>query len=222
MHEPRIEFSRRHPRQYSKLVVVKYPETLNTLISYLKKLPGVGTRTAERFAFELLKWKPEQIKELGALCTDLPNKIIPCPCCGCITQEGVCRFCDPALREHGTLCILSSPRDAYAIEETRHFRGFYHIIEHLLSPLDGRHANAIRIDRIITRIEQFGIKEVILGFDSTLEGDTTALYLKQELSKFPISISRLGVGLPVGSSLEYIDGGTLSKALSGRQTISTI
>lgn len=200
---------------------MKYPETLNTLISYIKKLPGVGTRTAERFAFELLKWKPEQMREFGALCSELPLKVIPCSCCGCITQEGKCHFCDPALREHTTLCILSSPRDAYAIEETRSFRGFYHIIEHLLSPLDGRHANSIRLDRIEQRIEQYGIKEVILALDSTLDGDTTALYLKQELSKLPVSISRLGVGLPVGSSLEYIDGGTLSKAFSGRQIIKS-
>ena len=198
---------------------MKYPETLNTLIAYLRKFPGVGTRTAERFAFELLRWKPEQIKELGSLFLDLPNKIIPCACCGCLTQEGACKFCDPSLREGTVLCILSSPRDAYAIEETRYFKGYYHIIEHLLSPMDGRNANAIRLDRIEQRIEQHGIKEVVLAFDSTLEGDTTALYLKQELAKLPVSISRLGVGLPVGSSLEYIDGGTLAKALSGRQTI---
>jgi recombination protein RecR len=198
---------------------VKYPETLNTLISYLRKLPGVGTRTAERFAFELLRWKPEQIKELGALFGELPSKIVACTLCGCLTQEGHCKFCDPRLREGNSLCILASPRDAYAVEETRYFRGYYHIIEHLLSPLDGRHANAIRLDRIEQRIEQHGITEIVLAFDSTLEGDTTALYLKQELSKFPVSISRLGVGLPVGSSLEYIDGGTLAKAFSGRQTL---
>lgn len=198
---------------------MKYPETLNILISYLKKLPGVGSRTAERFAFELLRWKPEQVKELGQLLTDLPIKIISCQTCGCLTQEGHCRFCDPALRDSQMLCILSSPRDAYAIEETRFFRGFYHVIEHLLSPLDGRHANAIRIDRIEQRIQQHGITEIVLAFDSTLEGDTTALYLKQHLSKLPVSITRLGVGLPVGSSLEYIDGGTLAKALSSRQTL---
>jgi recombination protein RecR len=195
----------------------KYPETLNTLISYLKKLPGVGTRTAERFAFELLRWKAEQLQELGDLFHELPKKIIPCTVCGCLTQENTCRFCD--FRDTASLCILSSPRDAYAIEETRVYRGLYHVIEHLLSPLDGRHAANLRLDRIEQRIEKHQIKEVILAFDSTLEGDTTALYLKQQLSKYPISISRLAFGLPVGSTLEYTDSGTLARSLSGRQSL---
>lgn len=195
----------------------KYPETLNALISHLKKLPGVGTRTAERFAFELLRWKPELLKEIGKLFHELPNKIIPCDLCGCLTQEKHCRFCEA--RDTACLCILSSPRDAYAIEETRTYRGLYHVIEHLLSPLDGRHAAALRLDRIEKRIEQHSIKEVILAFDSTLEGDTTALFLKQQLSKYPISISRLAFGLSVGSTLEYTDSGTLARALSGRQSL---
>ncbi len=195
----------------------KYPETLNSLISHLKKLPGVGTRTAERFAFELLRWKPEELQEIGDLFYELPKKIIPCSVCGCLTQENTCRFCDS--RDATSLCILSSPRDAYAIEETRVYRGLYHVIEHLLSPLDGRHAANLRLDRIEQRIEKHQIQEVILAFDSTLEGDTTALYLKQQLSKYPISISRLAFGLPVGSTLEYTDSGTLARSFSGRQSL---
>jgi len=193
----------------------KYPETLNALISYLKKLPGVGTRTAERFAFELLRWKPEQLQEMGVLFAEVPKKIIPCTTCGCLTQENTCRFCEN--RDTNSLCILSSPRDAYAIEETQVYKGLYHVIEHLLSPLDGRHTANLRLDRIERRIEEHQVKEVILAFDSTLEGDTTALYLKQQLSKYSISISRLAFGLSVGSTLEYTDSGTLSRALSGRQ-----
>jgi recombination protein RecR len=195
---------------------VKYPESLTALISHLKKLPGVGTRTAERFAFEFLKWKPEELSELGAHLAGLPEHIVPCSRCGCLTQ-GICRFCEK--REGTTLCILASPRDAYAIEETGSFRGYYHVIEHLLSPLDGRHASMLRVDRIEERIVELQIQEVILAFDATLEGDTTALYLKQQLSKLPVSVSRLGVGLPVGSNLEYIDSGTLAKAIFGRQKV---
>lgn len=195
----------------------KYPETLNSLISHLKKLPGVGTRTAERFAFELLRWTPEELQEIGGLFCEVPKKIIPCPICGCLTQENSCRFCEN--RDTTSLCILSSPRDAYAIEETHVYRGLYHVIEHLLSPLDGRHTAALRLDRIEQRLATHPIKEVILAFDSTLEGDTTALYLKQQLAKYPISISRLAFGLSVGSTLEYTDSGTLSRALSGRQHI---
>lgn len=197
----------------------KYPEALHALVSHLKKLPGVGIRTAERFAFELLRWKPAELAELGSQLTELPQKIIPCATCGCLTQENACKFCHSPLRDPSTLCILSSPRDVYSIEETKAFRGIYHVIEHLLSPLDGRHASQLRIEPIVQRIQQNGVREVILAFDSTLEGDTTALYLKEQLSTQPVSISRLAFGLPVGSSLEYIDGGTLARALFGRQII---
>jgi len=197
----------------------KYPETLNALIAHLKKLPGVGSRTAERFAFELIRWQPAQLEELGTLLTSLPHHIIPCTTCGCLTQQNTCRFCTSHNRETHSLCILSSPRDVYAIEETRTFRGLYHVIEHLLSPLDGRHASTLRIDRIEQRILHHKVTELILAFDSTLEGDATALYLKQQLSKYPISISRLAFGIPVGSNLEYVDSGTLAKAFAGRQTL---
>lgn len=195
----------------------KFPEDLLSLVAHLKKLPGVGTRTAERFAFELLTWDPSQLKALGETLTDLPQKVPPCPTCGCLSDRGTCRFC--LNRETTSLCLLASPRDAYAIEETGTYRGLYHVIEHLLSPLDGRHTSTLRLDRIETRIAQHNISELIIAFDSTLEGDTTALYLKKHLTRPNLSISRLAFGLPVGSTLEYIDGGTLSRALSGRQSI---
>lgn len=196
----------------------KYPKDLLHLIAYLKKLPGVGTKTAERFAFELIKWKSSDLSSFGQLLETLLEQIPPCAECGCLTQSSVCPFCTSE-RERTSLCILSSPRDAYAIEETRTYRGLYHVIEHLLSPLDGRHSEQLRIDRIQNRIQKHNIQEIIIALDSTLEGDTTALYLKNELSKLPIQVSRLGVGLPIGSSLEYIDGGTLARAFTGRQSL---
>ncbi|HAB98387.1 MAG TPA: recombination protein RecR [Parachlamydiales bacterium] len=196
----------------------KYPKDLLTLIGYLKKLPGVGSRTAERFAFEFLKWGKEDLSALGAQLTEILDKVPCCQECGCLTQNGHCHFCQDT-RDASVLCILSSPRDAYAIEETRAYRGLYHVVEHLLSPLDGRHASQLRMDRIESRIAKHQIKEVIIAFDSTLEGDTTALYLKNELAKLSLHVSRLGVGLPIGSSIEYIDGGTLARALAGRQTL---
>jgi recombination protein RecR len=195
----------------------KLPEELTTLITFLKKLPGVGARTAERFAFELLSWDSNALASLSSSLSDLPNKVPPCPTCGCLTNRGSCSFCKN--RDATSLCVLASARDAYAIEETGNFRGLYHVVEHLLSPLDGRHANTLRLDRIEARIKEHNIKEVIIAFDSTLEGDTTALYLKNHLNQPNLSISRLAFGLPVGSSLEYIDGGTLARALQGRQTI---
>jgi len=198
----------------------KYPEALRLLISHLKKLPGVGMRTAERFAFELLRWKSTELAAFGHQVATLSESVLVCNTCGCLkNQESACPFCNASTRDASSLCILSSPRDVYAIEDTKVFKGLYHVIEHLLSPLDGRHALSLRIDRIVERIEQHGVKEVILAFDSTLEGDTTALYLKEQLAKHAVSISRLAFGLPVGSTLEYIDGGTLTRALFGRQTV---
>jgi recombination protein RecR len=195
----------------------KFPEDLLSLVAHLKKLPGVGTRTAERFAFEFLNWDSSTLKAFGETIIHLPEKIPPCSECGCLSDRGVCPFCSN--RDVKALCILASPRDAYAVEETGSYRGLYHVIEHLLSPLDGRHTNTLRLDRIEKRIEEHKISELILAFDSTLEGDTTALYLKNHLARPNLSISRLAFGLPVGSSLEYIDGGTLARAFLGRQTL---
>lgn len=195
-----------------------YPQELTPLIAELKKLPGVGTRTAERFAFELLSWPKEEIVFLGDALKTIQDKIPPCTICGCLTNQGYCSFCDTATRDATQLCVIASARDAFAIEETKTYKGLYHVVEHLLSPLDGRHANQLNLERIQKRIHQNNIREMILAFDSTLEGDTTALYIKSQLSLENLSISRLAFGLPMGSSLEYIDGSTLTRALKGRQT----
>jgi recombination protein RecR len=199
--------------------MLKYPEELQTLVAALKKLPGIGTRTAERFAFEFINWSEEELSQFGSLLAGIRSKIPPCPSCGCLTDQGLCRFCDTKQRDPRTLCLLSSARDVYSIEETKTFRGLYHIIEHLLSPLDGRHANSLRVDRIEERIQKHQVQEIIIAFDSTLEGDATALYLKERLSSFPVKITRLAFGLPVGSSIDHIDGGTLSRAFTGRQML---
>jgi recombination protein RecR len=195
----------------------KFPEDLLTLIGYLKKLPGVGSRTAERFAFECLNWDEATLKNLGHTLTTLREKVPNCPVCGCLADRAICQFCNH--RETRSLCILASARDAYAIEETGNYKGLYHVVEHLLSPLDGRNANTLRLDRIEKRIEENHVEELIIAFDSTLEGDATALYLKNHLARENLSISRLAFGLPVGSSLEYIDGSTLARALAGRQIL---
>lgn len=196
----------------------KYPTELLSLIAHLKKLPGVGAKTAERFAFEFLSWSQDSLSSVAEILGGIQKKIPPCPSCGCLTDLGICYFCNTAARDSSKLCIIASARDVFSIEETKIFRGLYHVVEHLLSPLDGRHAHHLRLDRIEERIKKHQIKELILAFDSTLEGDTTALYLKNNLARPDLSVSRLAFGLPVGSSIEYIDGGTLARAFKGRQT----
>lgn len=198
--------------------MTRLPNHLTTLLSFFKKLPGVGTRTAERFAFELLSWDPKDLSSFSQVLQSLPNTLPPCVECGCITQEGSCLFCNNPHRDCSKLCILSSPKDSFSIEGTHSYTGLYHVIEHLLSPLDGRQPASLRLDKIEERISRYQIKEMIIAFDSTLEGDATALFLKDHFESSLISISRLAFGLPLGSSLEFIDKGTLARSFMGRQT----
>lgn len=197
----------------------KYPQDLTLLISHLRKLPGVGLKTAERFAFELLNWKEKDLQLFATHLKELPQKITPCTECGCLTQQGLCPFCSSEKREKTQLCLLSSAKDVYAMEETHSYKGLYHVIENLISPIHAQHADTLRTDRIEKRIEIYGIQEVIFAFDSTLEGDATALYLKNHFQSWDLTLSRLAFGLPLGSNLDYVDGGTLAKALVGRQPL---
>lgn len=197
----------------------KYPQAILTLIAYLKKLPGVGRKTAERFAFELLSWPESELYEFSAHIKGLKEEIEACAVCGCLKEEGPCTFCDMTRRDASILCIISSPKDAYLFEETAAYKGLYHVLGTLLSPLEGKHPEDLHLDKVIRRLKEHAIQEVIIALDATLEGDTTALYLKDQLLPLGVSITRLALGLPMGSTLDYIDQSTLSQALAGRQPI---
>ncbi|NGX28639.1 MAG: Recombination protein RecR [Candidatus Anoxychlamydiales bacterium] len=195
-----------------------YPKDLLKLISYLSKLPGVGSKTASRFAFELLKWKEGELEKLADILKNSKKNIIECETCGCLISDNYCQFCDPNLRDSKKLCIVSSFKEVFLLENTKSFKGFYHIIENLISPLDGLELDEKNIKKLKDRIEKDKIKEVIIALDSTLEGDATALFIKDELSALDVNISRLAFGIPMGTSLDYIDGGTLTQAFIGRQS----
>ncbi|MBS0615417.1 MAG: recombination protein RecR [Verrucomicrobia bacterium] len=198
--------------------MAKYPLPLIHLMSLLKKLPGVGSKTAERFAFQLLDWPGEELSHLSELTRTLKETIVHCDTCRCIKDQNDCAFCDETKRDTSVLCIISSAKDAYAFEETRTYKGLYHVLGGLLSPLDGKTPEHLDLPRLKKRLESHGIQEVILALDSTIEGDATALFLKDELQRLGVRVTRLAFGLPIGSPLEYIDGSTLSRALSGRQS----
>ena len=193
-----------------------YPEHLLKLIQLLKKFPGVGHKTAERFAFHLLTWHPNQLGELAEVIKKTPEKLIPCSVCGCLLDGGDCSFCDISSRNADLLCVLAYPKDLFSIEETHAYKGLYHVLGGLLSPLDQRGPEHLSIQKLKQRLTELNVKEVVIALDSTLEGDATALYLKQELATYPLKISRLAFGLPMGSSLDYVDGGTLARAFTGR------
>lgn len=198
--------------------MAKYPYDLTQLIAFLKKLPGVGTKTAERYGFHLLDWAEAELHTFSDLLEKIKKRITPCPECYCLTDGGVCSFCDPAKRDPSQLCIIASARDAYSLDETGSYRGYYHVLGGLLSPIEGKTPEHLNLDLLKKRIVALQIKEIIIALDSTLEGDTTSLFLKEKIQDWGLPVSRLAFGIPIGSSLDFVDGGTLARALSGRQS----
>ena len=195
-----------------------YPETLVKLISVLRKLPGVGSKTAERFAFHLLDWPQDKLEEMSEIIKSSKQKLKGCPTCGALIDITVCPFCDLHKRESRLLCVVASPKDIFCLEETHEYRGLYQVLGTLLSPLEGKKLDQQVLNTLKQRIKAHNVEEVILALDSTLEGDATALYLKKELDTLSVRTSRLALGLPMGSSLDLIDGGTLARALAGRMS----
>lgn len=195
---------------------MQYPAPLLKLMQMLRKLPGVGAKSAERYAFEMFDWKEGDLKELAVLVGSLKEQLQECFVCGCLISGKSCSFCLEPSRDKEILCVIATPRDVFAMEQTREYRGLYHVLGGVLSPLEGKGPGQLRVEPLKARIIQNGVKEVVIALDSTLEGDATSLYLKRELISLGVGISRLAFGLPMGSSLEYVDGGTLARALSGR------
>jgi recombination protein RecR len=196
----------------------KYPLSLQQIIAFLRKLPGVGTKTAERFAFHLLSWPASELKSFSTALGILRESITQCQECQCFMEKNRCAFCADDQRDRSQICIITSAKDAYAIEETRSFKGLYHVLGCLLSPLEGKSVEHLQLERLKKRIENHPVKEIIIALDSTLEGDTTSLYLKEYILKWGLNVSRLAFGLPLGSSLDFVDGGTLARAFMGRQS----
>ena len=195
---------------------MKYPLPLQRLITLLKKFPGVGQRTAERYAFQIINWKEVDLTNLAHTLAHLKNDLTACADCGALKDVSKCFFCTDVRRDKKVLCIVSTPKDIFSIESTGIFNGIYHVMPGLLSPLDGLGPDDMGFDHLKKRVEKVGAREIILALDSTVEGDATALYLKRELEKLNIIISRLALGMPLGSSLDFVDGGTLSQALTAR------
>lgn len=197
---------------------MQYPQRLEKLFSLLQKLPGVGRRTSQRYAFDmLLHWQDKTLHELAQALSDIKNVLL-CSECGCLADEAVCHFCQNPARRHDALCVVGSPKEVYTLESTREFSGIYHVLPTLLSPLDGRGEDKLNLAHLVSRIQKNEVKELILAIDSSLEGDATCLFIKEKLSSLPIKISRLAFGIPLGSALEFVDGGTLARALAARGT----
>src|SRR5688572_17185334 len=196
-----------------------YPKLIENLIEQLSKLPGVGRRSAERMIYHLLNAKPEDVKALTESITTLKEKLRFCTRCNHLTDQEICSFCMDATRDQKTICVVEDPKDVIAIEKSGSFKGVYHVLLGTIAPQDDRGPEDLKIPGLIERIKKEGIKEVIIATDSDNEGEMTALYLVRVLKSLPVLLSRIGIGIPAGSSLEYVDISTLSMSLTSRREI---
>ena len=194
-----------------------YPKSANVLIEQLSKLPGVGRKTAQRLAFYILKSDNEDIKSLSDAITNIKKNIIFCDCCGIMTENTICEICTDNDREDSVICVVEEPQDIYAFEKTNSFKGRYHVLGGVLSPLDGVGPDDLNLKSLYERVEH-GM-EIILATNPSVEGDTTSLYLAKMLENQGAKVTRLARGLPVGSDLEYMDELTLARAMEGRTVV---
>jgi recombination protein RecR len=195
------------------------PAALAALIEHLVRLPGVGPKTAQRLAFHLLKAPREDAAALAEALVALRDRTRLCQRCFNLCEAELCGICLDARRDGSLLCVVEEINDLLAIEKTREFRGLYHVLGGSLSPLDGRGPEQIRARELQARLESSDIREVILATNPNVEGEATALYLLRVLKPFPVKVTRIARGLPMGGDLEYADEATLARALEGRREI---
>jgi recombination protein RecR len=195
-------------------------ETLAGLIKALSRLPGIGTKTAQRLALHLLRGDPTLGENLARLLTDLRGKVRFCNTCGGITEDEECAICTDPTRDHGLICVVEEPQDVITLEKTRQFKGLYHVLHGVLSPIDGMTPDKLNLHSLKDRVLRGDVKEVIVATNPTVEGDTTALYIAKSLTGSGCTVTRLARGLPMGGTLEFADDTTLVKAIERREELS--
>ncbi|NMC12847.1 MAG: recombination protein RecR [Chloroflexi bacterium] len=195
------------------------PEPIQNLINALSRLPGIGPKTASRLTFFILHAPDEVAENLAKALHDIKRETTYCPICFNITSSGreQCEICANTERDEAYLCVVEEPLDVLALERTGGFQGRYHVLHGVLSPIEGVGPDNLRIKELLARVRQGLIKEVILATNPSMEGDATAMYLRQQLEPLGVQVTRLARGLPVGGDLEYADPNTLLRALMGRQ-----
>lgn len=196
------------------------PKVLEDLIEEFKKLPGVGRKTAERYAlFTINKFTDEEIRQLSSALITAKTKITKCPICGHLTDEEICSICQNEFRDKSTILVVEKSTDVFSIEKSGEYKGLYHVLNGVISPMDGLGPDDINLASLWKRIVDEKVKEIIIATSSTPEGETTALYIKRVVKDMEILVSRIGYGVPVGLNLEYADDLTLSKAIENRKKL---
>ena len=196
-----------------------YPKPLAKLVGALEKLPGIGPKSAQRMAFYLLSASDEEARALTEAIAEVKEKITQCKVCYNFADQEVCDVCTSDKRDKTTICVVAEPRDVIAMEKTNEYKGMYHVLQGVISPMDGIGPDMLRIRELQQRVINDSIKEIILATNPTIEGDTTAMYLSGILKPLGVKVTRIAHGMPVGGDLDYADQATLIRALEWRREI---
>jgi len=192
-------------------------DPLAELVAGLQRLPGIGARSAQRLAYHLLKTPREEVDALAAAMLSVKDRVTYCSVCSNITDIDPCRFCTAADRDARHICVVEQPENVAAVEKTRGFKGRYHVLMGAIAPLQGIGPDDLKIKSLLARVGEGSVEEVILATNPTVEGEATALYLAKLLKPLGVRVTRIGMGVPVGSDLDYADEFTMSKAIEGRR-----
>ena len=194
-----------------------FPAALERLSEQFARLPGIGSKTAQRLACQVLSMPQEQAQEFADAILDAKRSIHTCPVCQNLTDEEMCPICADETRDHSTICVVAEPRDVIAMERSREYTGVYHVLHGVISPLNHVGPDDIRIRELLARLQDGSVQEVIMATNPDTEGEATAMYLSRLLRPIGVKVTRLAYGIPVGSQLEYADEVTLLRALEGRR-----
>ncbi len=196
-----------------------YPKAIAALIEQFQKFPSVGPKSAQRMAFHLLRMPVADVENFAKAVIEAKQNTRTCEICFNLSSTSPCEICSSTSRDRSVICVVSETKDLIAIEKTNEFKGLYHVLQGLISPIDGIGAEDIRIKELLNRLTDDKVKEVILALSPSVEGEATSLYLTKLIKPFGIKVSRIAFGLPVGADLEYADEMTIAKAIEGRREI---
>ena len=195
------------------------PDSIKKMIESFKMLPGIGEKTAERMAFSVMNFDDDQIELFTSSLNDVHTKIKKCEICNTLTENDKCSVCSSNDRDNTYLCVVDDVKNVFLFEKMGMFNGFYHVLDGLISPMDGINPEDIGLDKLLDRIKKENFKEIIFAFNPSIEAETTAMYIKRILDGYDLKFTRLASGVPMGANMEYVDSLTLERALNDRREV---